>query len=82
MEKCGRRNLIIMGDRTHDAEIINENDYDNVLKIGFFNPSKDFKSTPRNVEIFEEFKQTFDMMIREDGSMESVNFVLEFLTNK
>jgi 5'-nucleotidase len=62
-----RKNVILLGDGLGDLEMAKGINYDNILKIGFYN-----KKEKEND--FEQFQKGYDVLILNDGSM---NYVLE-----
>lgn len=59
-----RKNVILLGDGLGDAEMLNGFDYDAVIKIGFLNESSKGE--------LARFKQEYDIVILEDGSMDYI----------
>lgn len=68
-----RPNVILMGDGIDDTGMVVGFDYENLIKIGFYNQKTD--------EHLELYKQHFDVIITGDGSMEYVNEILDVLLN-
>ncbi len=63
-----RKNVILLGDKAEDVDMIEGFGYDNLLKIGFLNENIE--------ENLESFKKVFDVIILNDGSMK---FIIDFL---
>ena len=63
-----RKNVILLGDKVEDIDMIEGFDYECLLKIGFLNE--------RVEEQLEDFKKNFDVVILNDGSMK---FVLDLI---
>ncbi len=64
-----RKNIILLGDSIGDIKMAEWFEYDNILKIWFLN---------RDIEKnFERYKESFDVLILNDGSMDFVHKVLE-----
>ncbi|MDD3774290.1 MAG: hypothetical protein PHW50_03370 [Patescibacteria group bacterium] len=69
-----RENVILLGDNIEDNAMANGIAHENILKIGFLNKNV--------VENLEKYKQHFDVLIINDGSMNFVNQLLsEILEN-
>ena len=66
-----KKNVLLLGDVAEDVGMIDGFEYDNLIKIGFFNEGL---AVDGDVH-FEEFKKKFDVIITNDGSMD---FVLDF----
>lgn len=66
-----RPNVILMGDGVDDTGMVVGFDYENLIKIGFYNQKTD--------EHLELYKQHFDVVITGDGSMVYVNKILSVL---
>ena len=64
-----KRNVILLGDNPEDTGMVDGFEYDNLLKIGFFNDEK--------MENLASFKKAFDVVILNDSSMEFVNNLLQ-----
>jgi len=64
-----RKNVLLLGDTLEDIEMIDGFEYDNFLKIGFFNEEK---SASGDIDL-ETFKKKYDVIILNDGSMDFVN---------
>lgn len=63
-----RKNILLIGDWLWDAHMADGFDYENIIKIWFLNDD-----TPENRENFSE---TFDLIILDDGDMTEVNKIL------
>lgn len=64
----GRKNVILMGDSLDDIGMIEGFDYDNLIKIAFFNDKKE--------ELLSAFKENYDVVIS-DSSMDFINNLLK-----
>jgi HAD superfamily hydrolase (TIGR01544 family) len=64
-----RKNVILLWDSISDIDMISWFKYDNLLKIWFLN-----KDIDKNLA---GYKENFDVVITDDGSMEFVNKLLE-----
>ena len=64
-----RKNVILLWDSIWDTKMIDWFDYDNLLKIWFLN-----KDVDKNIV---KYKEAFDVVITDDGSMEFVNELLK-----
>ena len=62
-----RKNVILLGDRIDDLDMVAGFDYNIILKIGFFNSDS---------KTLEEYKKHFDLIITHDGTMEEINELL------
>jgi 5'-nucleotidase len=63
-----RKNIILLGDGTGDAAMVEGFEYDNIIKIGFLNENAE--------EHLESFHKNFDVIILNDGSMDFVNTLM------
>lgn len=69
-----RKNVLLLGDSIGDLGMINEMDYNVIIKIGFLNNDID-----KNLELY---KSEFDIVITNDGDFEFVNkLIKELLRN-
>jgi cytosolic 5'-nucleotidase 3 len=66
-----RPNVILMGDGVDDTGMVVGFDYENLIKIGFYN-----QKTDEHLELYE---QHFDVVITGDGSMEYLNEILAII---
>lgn len=64
-----RRNVIVLGDTLEDTDMITGFDYDQLIKIGFYNQPTD--------ENLDKYRETFDIVITGDGNMNYVNELLQ-----
>lgn len=66
-----RKNIILIGDSLDDIGMATGFDYDNIIKIGFFN-----EKTEENLK---DYKKVFDVLILNDGPMHYINKLLKEL---
>ena len=66
-ELLKRKNVILLGDSLGDIEMVEGFDYENILKIGFYNDSD---------EDLKAFKKMYDVLILSNGNFDYVNDVL------
>ena len=64
-----RKNILLLGDSTDDVSMAIGFDYKNLIKIGFWN-----RPTPKNQLVY---KKSYDVLIKNDGSMKEVNKILK-----
>lgn len=64
-----KKNVLLLGDSTEDIGMIGGFAYGNLIKVGFLN-----KKIAENLPLF---KEKFDVIITDDGSMDFVNSLLE-----
>lgn len=64
-----KKNVILLGDSLEDSNMIDGFDYDNLLRIGFYNYKDDSSK-------LEAYKQKYDVLILNDGDFDFVNEVL------
>lgn len=64
-----RVNVILLGDGLGDIDMTKGFDYKNIIRIGFYNYGDD--------ENLNDFKEKYDVLILNDGSMEFVNEMLK-----
>lgn len=64
-----RKNVILLGDSTGDVGMITGFAYNNLIKIGFYNELK--------ADRLPLYRETFDVVITDDGGMEEINEILE-----
>lgn len=67
-EVAERKNVMLIGDSPDDVDMILGFEYENLLKIGFWN-----KPAPENEAVYRE---NYDVLIKNDGTMEKVNEIL------
>lgn len=63
-----KTNVLLLGDNLEDVGMIKGFDYDNLIKIGFLNEKVE--------ENLEYYKNKFDVVILNDGSLEYINKLL------
>ena len=63
-----RKNVILLGDSIGDVTMASGLSHECILKIGFLSSS--------NEKRLEEYSEHFDMLIRDDGSLEHVNEII------
>lgn len=61
----GKRNIILLGNNVSDADMDEGFEYENILKIGFLNEDVE--------KYLDKFKETFDIVITNDGSAQFLN---------
>lgn len=66
-----RKNIILLGDGISDAEMADGLDYENIIKIGFFNKGGE--------DELINFQNNYDMVILNDGSVDPINALLKTL---
>lgn len=64
-----RKNILLLGDSLDDIKMAENLDYDNLIKVGFLN-----EKVEENLELY---KQSFDVIILNDSSLEYVNDLLK-----
>lgn len=67
-----RKNIILLGDTISDLGMLEGLDYNNLIKIGFYNYPE---------ENLDDFKKNFDIIITNDSSFEYVNSLLKEILN-
>jgi 5'-nucleotidase len=68
-----RKNVILLGDKVEDIDMIEGFDYDCLLKIGFLNEDVE--------DNLESFKKSFDVVILDDGSLKFVYDLIKEIKN-
>lgn len=63
-----RKNVILLGDSLGDLDMTHGFNYDNILRIGFYNYEE---------EKLEDFKKSFDVIVLNDGDMDFINKLLK-----
>ena len=66
-----RKNIILLGDGISDAEMTDGLDYENIIKIGFFNKGGE--------DELINFQNNYDMVILNDGSVDPIKALLKTL---
>jgi len=66
-----KKNIILLGDNYEDENMANSFVYEDILKIGFLNEKIE--------ERLDNYKEVFDVVILNDGSMEFANSLLKSL---
>ncbi len=70
-----KRNVIVMGDILEDLTMVRHKDHDVVLKIGFLN------NLEKVGHLLGDFKNNFDLVIANDGSLHTITYLLESIFN-
>ena len=65
-----RKNVFVMGDILQDIRMIDESRHENVVKVGFLNDRE------RDGHLMEEYLDTFDIVILDDGTLLPVVFLI------
>lgn len=68
-----RKNVILIGDSIEDSEMADGLNHNIVIKIGFLNNKKE--------ERLDRYKEVYDVVILDDGSMDYVNYLLKKILN-
>ncbi|MDD4271306.1 MAG: hypothetical protein PHF50_00695 [Patescibacteria group bacterium] len=68
-----RKNVILLGDRLGDVDMVTGFNYDHLIKIGFYNHDEK--------ENLKQFKKKFDITILNDSSLDYVNQLLKEITS-
>ncbi len=71
-----RKNVILMGDSLGDPYMIDGFEYKNLLKIGFLNNRSDI-SLEDEPELFNSFKENYDIILSWDSNLQFVNNILD-----
>ncbi len=70
-----KKNVILLGDSLWDPDMIDWFNYDNLLKIWFFNEC--LKNLSKNdEELYKKFQQSYNVIITEDGNFNFINDLL------
>ncbi|MDD5193301.1 MAG: haloacid dehalogenase-like hydrolase, partial [Candidatus Nanoarchaeia archaeon] len=69
-----RRNVILLGDDIEDLGMVEGFPYETLLSIGFYNEKFGSANYQKGLE---QFKERFDVIIRNDGSMDYVNRLIK-----
>ncbi|MCX6759748.1 MAG: haloacid dehalogenase-like hydrolase [Candidatus Nealsonbacteria bacterium] len=69
-----RKNVILLGDGLDDVGMVEGFDYDNLIKIGFFND--------KTKERKEAYKDAYDVLVENDSSLDFVNNFLKKISKK
>jgi len=64
-----RGNVVLLGDGLDDVEMIEGFNYDNLIKIGFFNSKKKERE--------DAYKNVYDVLVLNDSSLDFVNYFLK-----
>ena len=68
-----RKNVILMWDSLGDPQMIDGFDWDNVLKIWFFNED----TSASNEKLYRKFEESYDVIIKWDWNLNFVNKLLK-----
>lgn len=71
-----RKNVILLGDNISDTMMLDGFDYENVIKIGFFSETESADSIP------PQFKEAYDVIVFNDGTMDFVNGLMGELVRR
>lgn len=64
-----KQNILLLGDSLEDVEVINNLNYDNLIKIGFLNE--------KISENIDEYKKNFDVLILNDSDFDYINNLIK-----
>ena len=64
-----RKNVLLLGDSIGDIGMITGFEYNNIIKIGFYNELK--------ADRLQLYREAFDIVITDDGGMEEINEILQ-----
>lgn len=76
--KSVRHNILLMGDVTDDLDMVENVDYENLIKLGYYNDSLEDGDGDK----LNNFKDSFDIIITNDGNLWPATCILQFLTGK
>jgi len=65
----GKKNVILIGDKESDLNMVSNIKFENIIKIGFLNEKEE--------ELMDSFKKAFDIVVVNDGSLGVINEVLK-----
>ena len=69
-----RRNVLVVGDSPGDAKMADGASHEQVLKFGFFNFGDDARC--------RQFRELFDVVVTDDGSMAGLEALLQFIVKR
>ncbi len=69
-----RVNVILLGDSLGDTQMTEGFNYENIIRIGFFNYKDEGK--------LEDYKDKYDVVILNDGNMDFINFLLKDISKQ
>jgi len=67
-----RKNAIVVGDLVEDITMINDTDFNQILKIGFLNDMK-------NEHLLDNYLAAYDVVVCRDGPFLPLNLVMDVL---
>lgn len=73
---ANRKNIILIGDSIGDLGMVEGFDYDNIIKIGFFNKKKSDDDYGIAKKMYEK---NFDLIIEDDGPLDKIYELIEFI---
>lgn len=68
-----RKNVILLGDRLGDIDMITGFAYEHLIKVGFYNHD--------SKENLKQFKKKFDIIVLNDSSLDYINRLIEKITS-
>lgn len=68
-----RPNVIVLGDFPHDARVIRDNEYQEALRIGFYNNS---------TTDIETYRAAFDILILNNGNFDILKLLLQYIAGE
>ncbi|XP_059051349.1 7-methylguanosine phosphate-specific 5'-nucleotidase A-like [Achroia grisella] len=73
-----RNNVLLFGDMTGDANMVNDHDYDVVIRVGFlyYNPEKNTDETEKNKK---NYSSVFDIVLLNDNTVDLPNILLNLI---
>ena len=71
-----RKNIIVAGDIMEDSGMADNTGCESTIKVGFYNSIYD------NLELWNNFKQSFDVIIKNDGSLLFFNYLISQVLGK
>ena len=68
-----KKNVLLLGDMIEDAEVARDSEHETIIRVGYLNKEPVTESLER------EFKDTYDLVIYGDGTLNSVNQLLRLM---
>lgn len=69
-----RKNVMVLGDLTQDANMIEPTNYDQRLFVGFLNDMN-------NEHLLSHYLEAYDVVITRDGPLSAVNLLVDAIGN-
>ena len=64
-----------MGDIVEDNQMLNQDEHNQIISVGFLNSKS-------NINLLDNYKKAYDVVIVGDGSLQATNEIIRFITKE